>query len=192
MTESPPELTVIIVSYNTRALTLKCLETLYANTTRTRFHTVVFDNASEDGSAEAVAAAFPQVEVIASKENLGFARANNEVAAKANSEWILLLNPDTEVYENGVDALLEFSRAHPEAGLTGGRTFFPDGSLNPLSCQGEITLWSSLTRRAWPDHRVQELCLLQSRSLWRLAAGYRARGRYHRRLLPDGSQGPLG
>lgn len=146
MTESPPELTVIIVSYNTRALTLKCLETLYANTTRTRFHTVVFDNASEDGSAEAVAAAFPQVEVIASKENLGFARANNEVAAKANSEWILLLNPDTEVYENGVDALLEFSRAHPEAGLTGGRTFFPDGSLNPLSCQGEITLWSSLTR----------------------------------------------
>lgn len=93
-----------------------------------------------------MAAAFPQVEVIASKENLGFARANNEVAAKANSEWILLLNPDTEVYENGVDALLEFSRAHPEAGLTGGRTFFPDGSLNPLSCQGEITLWSSLTR----------------------------------------------
>lgn len=146
MTESPPELTVIIVSYNTRELTLKCLETLYANTTRTRFHTVVLDNASADGSAEAVAAAFPQVEVIASKDNLGFARANNDVAAKAQSEWILLLNPDTEVYENGVDALLEFSRAHPEAGITGGRTFFPDGSLNPLSCQGEITLWSSLTR----------------------------------------------
>ncbi|MEM1159971.1 MAG: glycosyltransferase family 2 protein [Pseudomonadota bacterium] len=144
--ETQAELTVIIVSYNTRALTLKCLETLYANTHRTRFHTVVLDNASADGSAEAIAEAFPQVELIASEENLGFAKANNVVAEAAQSEWLLLLNPDTEVYDGAIDALLDFSRAHPKAGLTGGRTFFPDGSLNPLSCQGQITLWSSLSR----------------------------------------------
>ena len=77
------ELTVLIVSYNTRALTLKALETLHATTRTTRFHTIVVDNASTDGSAEAIAAAFPQVELVASPENLGFARANNLAAARA-------------------------------------------------------------------------------------------------------------
>lgn len=138
-----PELTVIIVSYNTRALTLKCLETLYANTRRTRFQTVVYDNASQDGSAEAIAAHFPHVELIASPENLGFARANNVVAETATTEWLLLLNPDTEVHEGAIDRLMDFSRANPEAGITGGRTVFPDGSLNIASCWMRITPWSA-------------------------------------------------
>lgn len=143
-----PELTVIIVSYNTRALTLKALETLYATTRQTRFHTVVFDNASQDGSAEAVAAAFPQVELIASQENLGFAKANNIVAAQAKTEWLLLLNPDTECHEDAVDNLLAFSKANPKAGITGGRTVFPDGSLNIASCWMRITPWSAFCKAA--------------------------------------------
>ena len=138
-----PELTVLIVSYNTRDLTLKALETLYATTRETRFHTVVFDNASQDGSAKAVAEAFPQVEVIASQDNLGFAKANNIVAAEAKTEWLLLLNPDTECYPGAVDNLMAFSKAHPEAGITGGRTVFPDGSLNIASCWMQITPWSA-------------------------------------------------
>ncbi|MCE6950265.1 glycosyltransferase family 2 protein [Cereibacter sphaeroides] len=138
-----PELTVIIVSYNTRDLTLKALETLYATTRQTRFHTVVLDNASSDGSVEAIAAAFPQVEVIASPENLGFAKANNVVAGQATTDWLLLLNSDTECHEGAVDALLAFSKAHPEAGITGGRTVFPDGSLNIASCWMRITPWSA-------------------------------------------------
>lgn len=139
-----PELTVIIVSYNTRELTLRCLETLYANTHEVAFHTVLLDNASADGSADAVAAAFPQVELIRSDENLGFARANNVVAAQATTDWLLLLNPDTEVHDGAVDRLMAFSRAHPKAGITGGRTVFPDGSLNIASCWMKITPWSAL------------------------------------------------
>jgi N-acetylglucosaminyl-diphospho-decaprenol L-rhamnosyltransferase len=139
----PPELTIIIISYNTRALTLKCLETLYANTSDTHFHTVVFDNASGDGSAEAVEAAFPQVEVIASPNNLGFAQANNVVAAQATSDWLLLLNPDTEVQSGAVERLLAFAKLQPQAGITGGRTVFPDGSLNIASCWNQITPWSA-------------------------------------------------
>lgn len=147
-TEAPgaaadPELTVIVVSYNTRDLTLKCLETLYAQTREARFRTVVWDNASSDGSAEAVAAAFPQVELIASPDNLGFAHANNLVAAEARTEWLLLLNPDTEVHDGAVDRLLAFAKAHPQAGITGGRTVFPDGSLNIASCFMKITPWSA-------------------------------------------------
>lgn len=139
----PPELTVIIVSYGTRDLTLKALETLYATTHHTSFHTVVFDNASDDGSAEAIAAAFPQVELIASDENLGFAKANNLVAAQAKTEWLLLLNPDTECHPGAVDNLMAFAKANPQAGITGGRTVFPDGSLNIASCWMRITPWSA-------------------------------------------------
>ncbi|WP_238547908.1 glycosyltransferase family 2 protein [Meridianimarinicoccus roseus] len=135
-------LTVIIVSYNTRALTLKCLETLYANTHDTRFHAIVLDNASEDGTPEAVARAFPQVELIESTENLGFAQGNNVAATRATTDWLLLLNPDTEVHDGAIDALLKFSQAHPEAGITGGRTVFPDGRLNIASCWMRITPWS--------------------------------------------------
>lgn len=138
-----PELTVIVVSYNTKELTLKALETLYETTKQTSFHTVVFDNASEDGSAEAIAAAFPQVELIASPDNLGFAKANNIVAAKATTDWLLLLNPDTECHAGAVDNLMAFMRAHPEAGITGGRTVFPDGTLNIASCWMRITPWSA-------------------------------------------------
>lgn len=138
-----PELTVIVVSYNTRELTLKCLETLYANTHEARFRCVLLDNDSHDGSADAVAGAFPQVELIRSAENLGFARANNVVAEAAETEWLLLLNPDTEVYNGAVDKLLAFAKAHPQAGITGGRTVFPDGSLNIASCWNRITPWSA-------------------------------------------------
>lgn len=141
-----PELTVIIVSYNTCALTLKAIETLYATTLNTRFRTVVYDNASSDGSAEAIAQTFPQVEVIASDENLGFAKANNLVAASAVTEWLLLLNPDTECHAGAVDNLLRFSKVHPRAGITGGRTTFPDGSLNVASCWQRITPWSAFCK----------------------------------------------
>lgn len=144
--EDAPELTVIIVSYNTRDLTLKALETLYSTTRKTRFRTVVFDNASQDGSAEAIAEAFPQVELIASPENLGFARANNLVAAQVRTEWLLLLNPDTECHDGAVDNLLAFSKENPQAGITGGRTVFPDGSLNIASCWMRITPWSAFCK----------------------------------------------
>ncbi|GAB4384125.1 MAG: hypothetical protein Kow0045_07470 [Albidovulum sp.] len=141
-----PELTVVIVSYNTRDLTLVALRSLLATTRRTSMRVIVFDNASQDGSADAIAAAFPGVELIRSAENLGFARANNEVIARATSEWILLLNPDTECHEGAVDNLMAFARAHPEAGIYGGRTVFPDGRLNIASCWNRITPWSSFCR----------------------------------------------
>jgi N-acetylglucosaminyl-diphospho-decaprenol L-rhamnosyltransferase len=137
-----PALTVQIVSYNTRALTLRCLETLTAATAEP-MRVVLLDNASDDGSADAVAAAFPQVELIRSPDNLGFARANNVIADTVTSGWLLLLNTDTEVLPGSIDALMAFARAHPENGIYGGRTIFPDGSLNPGSCYDRLTPWSA-------------------------------------------------
>lgn len=135
-------LTVILVSYNTRDLTLAALGTLYATTRATAIHVIVFDNASADGSADAVARAFPHVELIRSDKNLGFARANNVAAAGARTEWLLLLNPDTECHAGAVDNLLAFAKANPQGGIYGGRTVFPDGRLNIASCWNRITPWS--------------------------------------------------
>lgn len=141
-TNGKPTLTVIIVSYNTRELTLTAIESLYKNTHETEFETIVFDNNSTDGSADAIEERFPDLDLVRSDENLGFARANNEAAKRAQTEWLLLLNPDTEVYPGAVDSLLAFAQAHPKAGIYGGQTVFPDGSLNIASCWNEITLWS--------------------------------------------------
>lgn len=139
----PPELTVMVISYNTRDLTLAALRTLFKTTKFTRMHVMVWDNASVDGSVEAIAEQFPQVELIRSNENIGFAAANNRLAQRAATEFLLLLNPDTEVHEGAIDNLIAFARTHPEAGIWGGRTVFPDGRLNIASCWRQITPWSA-------------------------------------------------
>lgn len=141
-TTAPPEVTVIMVSYNTRDLTLKALETLLDCAGDVSMRVVVWDNDSQDGSADAVAAAYPQLELVRSTENIGFAAANNRVADTATTEWLLLLNPDTETHDRAVENLLAFGKKHPEAGIVGGRTVYPDGSLNIGSCWNKMTIWS--------------------------------------------------
>lgn len=192
-----PELTVIVVSYNTRALTLKAIATLLENSPGVAMRVVVWDNASHDGSAGAIAAAFPHVEVIASPDNIGFARANNRVAERTQTGWLCLLNPDTETWPDAIANLLAFAKAHPQAGIVGGRTHFPDGSLNPASCWRRMTPWtlfcstfglarlfpaSDLFNReamgGWGRDSVREVdivvgCfLLISRALWERLGGF--------------------
>jgi GT2 family glycosyltransferase len=138
----PAELTIVVVTWNTRELTLRCLETLFENTPNLRMRVIVADNGSEDGSADVIAERFPQVDMIRNEGDFGFARANNEAIKQVDSEWVLLLNPDTETHPNAINNLLAFSKQHPEAGVTGGRTVFPDGSLNPGSAWNRMTPWS--------------------------------------------------
>lgn len=136
------ELTVMMVSYNTRELTVRAIETLFENAGAVSLRVIVWDNASHDGSADAIAERFPDVELIRSEQNVGFARANNDIAKGVTTEWLLLLNPDTETCPSAIENLLAFGKKHPEAGIVGGRTVFPDGSLNIASCWNTMTLWS--------------------------------------------------
>jgi GT2 family glycosyltransferase len=140
-----PALSVIVVSYNTRAMTLDCLASLREQT-RADFETIVVDNASTDGSAEAIAGRFPDMTLMAETANHGFAGANNLAARRARGEYLLLLNPDTLVLDGAVDRLLAFARANPRAGIWGGRTLYGDRSLNPASCWGRMTLWNLFCR----------------------------------------------
>lgn len=135
---------VIVVSYGTRRLTLDCLRSLYAETSAPAFEVIVVDNASDDGSAKAIAEAFPQAQLLALDENLGFGAANNLAAERAKGRRLLLLNPDTVVRGRALEALWQDAQAHPEAGIWGGRTLFADGVLNRTSCWGAPTPWSAL------------------------------------------------
>ncbi|MDE3120769.1 MAG: glycosyltransferase family 2 protein, partial [Paracoccaceae bacterium] len=119
----PPQLSIIVVSYNTRDMTLACLASVFAQT-RTPFEVIVVDNASTDGSAEAIGAAFPQVRLMAETTNHGFAAAHRLAVPVARAPWLLLLNPDTVVLNGALDKLLAFAERTPDAGIWGGRTLF--------------------------------------------------------------------
>ena len=140
------ELSILVVSYNTRELTLAALHSVVRETRHTRYEIIVVDNASSDGSADAIAAEFPQVRLFAIPENIGFAAANNRASVAARGEYLLLLNPDTLVLDSAIDRLVDFARREPLAKIWGGRTLYADGRLNPSSCWGRITMWNLFCR----------------------------------------------
>lgn len=139
----PPLVSVMLVNWNTREMTLDCLRTVYQQTREVPFEVILVDNGSHDGSAEAIAAEFPQVVLMAETENHGFAIATNISVERARGRYVLLLNTDTLVLDGAIDKLVAFAQARPEARIWGGRTLFEDHSLNPFSCWGRVTPWSA-------------------------------------------------
>jgi N-acetylglucosaminyl-diphospho-decaprenol L-rhamnosyltransferase len=125
-----PDISVVVVSWRTRELTLACLASLAADAARSGLdvETVLVDNASGDGTVEAVAAAFPAVRVVASGANLGFAAGCNRGLAIAGGRHVLLLNPDAEVPAGTLGALAGFLDATPRAGAVGCRLVSPSGA----------------------------------------------------------------
>lgn len=195
--EAEIELSVLIVSYNTRELTLACLRSIFGETHAPAFEVIVVDNGSTDGSEEAIRAGFPEVRVFPLTQNLGFSRGNLLAAQHARGRWLLLLNPDTEIRDNAIETIWAFAQQRPGAGIYGGRTIYADGSPNPTYAWGRPTLWSVLCRSlgltsAFPRVRllnpegvahwlsgvdnevdiVSGCFLLISRDLWRLLGGF--------------------
>src|SRR6185503_8197516 len=144
--DAEPLVSIIVVSYRTRELTLECLRSVLRATKHASYELLVVDNASDDASAAAIAKEFPAIRLMARSDNVGFARANNIAAKEAKGRYLLLLNPDTVVLEGGIDRLVAFAEARPAARIWGGRTLYADGSLNPTSCWRRMTLWNVLCR----------------------------------------------
>ena len=124
----PVELSIVIVSWNTRALTLACLDALGAAAAPLRAETLVIDNGSTDGTPDAIRAAHPAVRLIEPGRNLGFAAGNNAGLAAARGDFLCLLNPDTVPAPGSLAALVAFLRANPTIGAAGPRLRNPDGS----------------------------------------------------------------
>jgi GT2 family glycosyltransferase len=130
MSNIASQLDIIVVSYNTRELTLRALRSIYEETTQTSFNLVVVDNDSQDGSADAIEQSFPQLTLIRSSHNLGFSGGVNLGAKQFQSDYLLLLNPDTVILEGAIDTLFAFAHQKPSNGIWGGVTFNNDMSLN--------------------------------------------------------------
>lgn len=123
-----PELSIVIVTYNSRRDIETCLHSLEKFCRGIALEIIVFDNASADGTAEVVAQHFPGVRLIRSTENAGFARGNNLAAQHAQGRYLLLLNPDTWVEDDLALALVRFIERHPQAGACTPLILRPDGS----------------------------------------------------------------
>ena len=122
-------ISIVIVSWNTARFLENCLASILANPPTSPFETWVVDNASTDDSPRMVREKFPQVQLIENRENVGFARANNQAIQRCAGKYVLLLNPDTLVESGALQALVDFLDKRPEAGAAGARILNPNRSL---------------------------------------------------------------
>jgi GT2 family glycosyltransferase len=148
MSAEPSVLDVAIVSYRCRELLRRCLESVRRFPPAGGAHVVVVDNDSRDGTVELVRETFPEVELVASERNLGFAAGTNLAIRRGTAPYVLALNPDTELTEGALDTLLELLERRPELGMVGCRLLRADGSFDhaakrsfptPLSALGHFT-----------------------------------------------------
>ncbi|MCX7708147.1 MAG: glycosyltransferase [Anaerolineae bacterium] len=151
----PVDLAVIIVNYNTSALLRDCLRSVFASTGGLKLAVCVVDNASSDDSVAMVRSEFPQVHVIANRDNLGYPAANNQGlrwfgfgpsggTRDGVPRFALLLNPDTVLPPDALARMLDFMAAHPKAGVVGPKLVRLDGSLDKACRRSFPTPMTSL------------------------------------------------
>jgi GT2 family glycosyltransferase len=153
-----PEVSVLVVAYETRDLLRGLLASLRADGTSRACEVVVVDNASGDGTVAMLRSEFPDVRVMANPDNVGYSRAVNQAIRAASGRYLLILNPDIEVEPGAVDALADHMDANPGTGIAGGKLLNPDGTLQ-YSCRTFYTLPTLLHRRTpigrlFPNSRV--------------------------------------
>jgi N-acetylglucosaminyl-diphospho-decaprenol L-rhamnosyltransferase len=124
-----PTLSIIIVSWNTRDLLAACLTSIRVTAGDIVPEVIVVDNASADGSSDMVSSEFPEFTVIRSKENLGFAGANNIGMRQARGRYVMLLNSDAELTPGSASRMIEYIERHPDVGLIAPKLVSPDGTL---------------------------------------------------------------
>ena len=152
------KLSIIIVSYNVRSYLEQCLQSVQKALEGIEGEVWVVDNNSQDDSVDVLRRDYPWVRLIANTENMGFARANNLAIRQSQSDYVLLLNPDTVVEESTLRGVLDFMDAHPEAGGAGVMMHNADGSLAPESRRGLPTPWVAglkmlgFTKRYYMSH----------------------------------------
>ncbi len=150
------DLSIIIVTRNTCSLTCAAIQSALDCRDELSKEILLADNGSTDGTLAAVAGKFPSVFCFRSENNLGFSRANNRAASKAQGRFLLLLNSDAEVKPDSLGAAVAWMRAHPDCGVAGAQLLNPDGSLqnsiaNFPTLATEL-LNKSLLRRLFPSH----------------------------------------
>jgi GT2 family glycosyltransferase len=121
------DISVVIVSYNTLAMTLACIDSIYSAYSEKEIFVV--DNASTDNSAEEIKKHFPEVNLIVNSENRGFGAANNQALKECSGRYVIFLNPDTKVKPETLQNAVAFMDANRQIGLAGAKILNPDGTI---------------------------------------------------------------
>jgi N-acetylglucosaminyl-diphospho-decaprenol L-rhamnosyltransferase len=159
-------LSIIIVNWNVRELLRRCLHSIFQlpisnlqpPTSNFQIEVIVVDSASSDGSVAMVEKEFPQVQLIANSENVGFSVGNNQGIAASRGRYILLLNPDTEVVGDALATMVKYMDEHPQVGALGPQLLNPDGSIQSsrrrFPTLATAFLESTILQQWFPDNVV--------------------------------------
>lgn len=137
------DLSIIIVSYNTKEFLKECLISIFNNKENLNIEIIVIDNASSDGSVDLIKKEFPKTILIQNKKNLGFAKANNLGIKKAKGKYVLFLNSDTVLRSNVLETIFEFMEKHSKVGATTCKVELLDGQLDDACHRGFPTPWNA-------------------------------------------------
>lgn len=124
------QLSVVIVNWNTTELLKVLLQSIEAHKPSFEYEVIVVDNASKDIDIDNFRESYPQVRLIANQTNTGYAKGNNQGIAQAKGDYILLLNPDTEITDDALGVLVRFMQNHAEVGAAGAKLIRPNGSVD--------------------------------------------------------------
>lgn len=138
------DLSIIIVNWNSKDYLRKCIDSILATTHGIEFEIVVIDSGSFDGCYEMLRQHYPQIRFIQSRENLGFAKANNSAFQQSKGRNLLFLNPDTEVKDSSIETLYRQLIDLPNAGIVGATLLNSDGSIQTSCIQAFPTILNQL------------------------------------------------
>lgn len=154
-----PTLSILICSLNVREHLERCFASIYGREQDVDFEVVLVDNASSDGTVEMVRERWPLVRIIANHANVGFAQANNQALARARGEFVLFLNPDTELGPDTLRRCVQELRDDPGIGMVGCRLLYPDGQIQYECARsayrlGDLFIEALYLHRFFPKHRL--------------------------------------
>ncbi len=185
-----PDVSIIIVNWNSHEVLAECLRSLAGGCEAVRSDVWVIDNASTRGNLDGLRKSFPAVHFVVNDQNVGFARANNQGALFTQGRYLLLLNPDTSIPSGAVSALVRYADEHEDIGVLGPRLLNKDGSLQRSCWRGYpglisalvdgLYLWKApwLPFVQWTEYRTEEImnvrevdhvlgaCMLIRREAW--------------------------
>jgi len=162
------DLSIVVVSWNTRDLLLRCLNSLIDETAKLKTKIIVVDNGSSDGSAEMIKKDFPDIDLVRNGTNLGFSKANNLGILRSTGNYVCLVNSDVVLEPGCIDRLYTYMQTHPSVGILGPKMLDRDYELQTSygnfpnlrsslvrALALDILLWNPLLKRVLPQHRPQ-------------------------------------
>lgn len=166
-----PILSIICVNWNSLRYLQDCIGSIYENQPSGGFEIVVVDNASPEGGVDEIRERFPEVQVVKSDKNLGFAGANNLGFRHSTGEYVLLLNPDTRIIGNSLDLMLEQLKKIPDAGIVGCKLLNSDLTVSTTSIQKFPTITNQVLTAEWLRMKFPDLPLWSIGPLFRPISG---------------------